>query len=405
MTTRLAFALSLAVALTACGPGGKPPAGAAPAAPQVSVLTLQTQQVALTSRLTGRTASFRVADIRPQVSGLIQKRLFTEGSEVAAGQVLYQIDPATFKAALDSAAANLARVEASRIPAKARAERFKTLLDGQMVSQQEYDDAAAALAQVEADIAAWKAQVELARINLGYTAITAPISGRIGRSAVTEGATVTAYQPQALASIHQLDPIFVDVPQSTSDLLRIRRSLESGRLRREEVESSGVGLILDDGSRYPLPGQLRFRDAVVDPASGSVVVRILFPNPQGLLLPEMFVRVDITEGVADRALLVPQQAVMRNPKGEPYVYVVDGEGRVAMRAITVVREIDGQWLVTKGLAAGEQVAMTGLQTLQMARPGAELTVKAVPFAAAPAATAATAAPAPAAPVATAAGGR
>jgi membrane fusion protein (multidrug efflux system) len=402
MNIRLLSALSLLVILVACGTGSKPAGspGGSPGGPaHVSVVTIQPESVTLTSRLPGRTAAFRVADIRPQVNGLIHKRLFTEGSDIAAGQVLYQLDPAPFQAALDNARAALARAEASRVSVKARAERFTTLVKDQTVSQQDYDDATANLAQVEAEIISWKAQVEAARINLGYTAITAPIAGRIGRSAVTEGAIVIAYQAQALATIQQFDPIYVDAPQSTADLLRIRRAMEAGQLRDTGGTLAGVGLTLDDGSRYPQEGEMRFRDVAVNPTTGAVAVRMVFPNPQGLLLPEMFVRAEIGEGVNDHALLVLQQSVMRNPKGEPYVFLVDGEGKATRQMIGIEREVGNRWLVTTGLAAGDRVVVEGVQALQMMPPGAPMLVNATPFVAPDAPVSAgtdAAAPAPAA---------
>lgn len=377
---KFSAAMFLLMSVAACGPGGKPPAGGLGAGmPQVSVVTVQPQKVTLTTQLPGRTSAFRMAEIRPQVNGLIQKRLFTEGTEIKVGQVLYQIDPAPFQAALDNARAAMGRAEANLPSVKARAERFKELLAAKAVSQQDYDDAAGALKQVEADIASSKAQVESARINLAYTRITAPISGRIGKSNVTDGAIVTAYQPVPLATIQQFDPIYVDVPQSTSDLLRLRRRLEGGHLNREGRDQNQVRLVLDDDSPYPQEGTLQFRDVSVDPSTGSVILRMVFPNPKGVLLPEMFVRALVKEGVNEQAILIPQQGVLRNPKGEPYAMVVDGAGKVGMKMLTLEREIGGQWLVTAGLATGDRVIVEGLQVLQMLRPGTPVTVKAEPF--------------------------
>jgi membrane fusion protein (multidrug efflux system) len=377
---KFSAAMFLLMSVAACGPGGKPPAGGLGAGmPQVSVVTVQPQKVTLTTQLPGRTSAFRMAEIRPQVNGLIQKRLFTEGTEIKVGQVLYQIDPAPFQAALDNARAAMGRAEANLPSVKARAERFKELLADKAVSQQDYDDAAGALKQVEADIASSKAQVESARINLAYTRITAPISGRIGKSNVTDGAIVTAYQPVPLATIQQFDPIYVDVPQSTSDLLRLRRRLEGGHLNREGRDQNQVRLVLDDDSPYPQEGTLQFRDVSVDPSTGSVILRMVFPNPKGVLLPEMFVRALVKEGVNEQAILIPQQGVLRNPKGEPYAMVVDGAGKVGMKMLTLEREIGDQWLVTAGLATGDRVIVEGLQVLQMLRPGTPVTVKAEPF--------------------------
>ena len=378
--TKFSVTTLLLMSVAACGPGGKPPPGGLGAGlPQVSVVTIQPQKVTLTTQLPGRTSAFRIAEIRPQVNGLIQKRLFTEGSEIKAGDVLYQIDPAPFQAALDNARAAMGRAEANLPSIKARADRFKELLADKAVSQQDVEDAAGALKQVEADIASWKAQVEAARINLAYTKVTAPISGRIGKSNVTDGAIVTAYQPVPLATIQQFDPIYVDVPQSTSDLLRLRRRLEDGHLNREGSDQNKVRLVLEDDSPYPQEGTLQFRDVSVDPTTGSVILRMVFPNPRGVLLPEMFARAIVKEGVNEQAILIPQQGVMRNPKGEPYALVVNGAGKVGMKMLTLEREIGNQWLVTAGLATGDQVIVEGLQVLQMLRPGTPVTVKAEPF--------------------------
>ena len=367
--------LSSGLVLAGCSRQAPPP----PRVPQVSVVTIQPQKITLTSQLPGRTSAYRIAEIRPQVSGLILKRLFTEGSEVKAGQVLYEIDPAPFQATLDNARAALRRAEANLPSISARAQRFKELLADKAVSQQDYDDAAGAQEQIEADIASWKAQVETARINLAYTKVTAPISGRIGRSSVTDGAVVTAYQPVSLSTIQQLDPIYVDVPQSTSDLLRLRRRMEDGHLNRDGGDQNKVSRVLEDNSSYPQEGTLQFRDVSVDPTTGSVILRMVFPNPKGVLLPEMFVRALVKEGVNEQAILVPQQGVLRNPKGEPYAMVVDGAGKVDMKMLTLEREIGDKWLVTAGLAAGDRVIVEGVQILQMLRPGVSVTVKAEPF--------------------------
>jgi len=270
--------LVVGLMLTNCGKRAEPPHGGTP---EVATVTVSTQQVVLTTELPGRTSAYRIAEIRPQVSGIIQKRLFTEGADVKAGEVLYQIDPAPFQAALDNARGALGRAEANLPAVRLRFERYRDLLADKAVSQQDYDDATAAMKQVEADIQYWKATVESARINLGYTRVTAPISGRIGKSNVTEGGLVTAHQPMALATIQQLDPIYVDVPQSTTETLLLQRRLEEGRLKHDGKNQNKVKLILEDGTIYPMEGTLQFRDVTVDPTTGSVVLRAVFPNPKG----------------------------------------------------------------------------------------------------------------------------
>ncbi len=358
--------------LAGCGkpPGGPPPMGT----PEVGFVTVQPEKVTLTTELPGRTSAFRIAEIRPQVNGLIQKRLFKEGSDVKAGDVLYQIDPAPFQAAFDNAQAALSRAEANLPAIRARAERYKELLEDKAVSRQDYDDAAAALTQVEADIQYWKATVETASINLGYTKVTAPISGRIGKSNVTDGAIITAYQPIPLATIQQMDPIYVDVPQSTTDLLRLKSRLKNGLLKQDEMDQNKVTLILEDGTAYPLEGTLQFSDVTVDPTTGSVILRAVFPNPEGMLLPGMFVRAMIKEGVNERAILVPQQGVSRDPKGNPFALIVDAESKATFRPLTLDQAIGDKWLVSAGLAPGDRLIVEGLLML---RPG--MVVKATPF--------------------------
>jgi membrane fusion protein (multidrug efflux system) len=368
----LLAALLAALFLAACDSGQQ--AGQQRPVPEVAFVTVQAESIMESTELPGRTSAFRVAEIRPQVNGLIQKRLFKEGSKVKAGQSLYQIDPAPFQAALDNAQAALGRAEANLPSLRSKAERYQSLLADKAVSQQDYDDAAAALAQTEADIKYYRASVKTARINLGYTKVIAPISGRVGRSSVTDGAIVTAYQAKALATIQQMDPIYVDVPQSTTELLRLKRSLSQGRLSRDGKNQNQVKLILEDGTPYPQEGTLQFRDVTVDPTTGSVILRMVFPNPDGILLPEMFVRVIVNEGVNNKALLVPQQAVSRTQKGDPYVMVVDAGNKVVLRMLTIERAIKDKWLVDGGLASGDRVIVEGLQKV---RPG--MVVKAVPF--------------------------
>jgi membrane fusion protein (multidrug efflux system) len=352
--------------------GGPPPGRT----PEVAVVTIQPKRLLITTELAGRTSANRVAELRPQVNGIIQKRLFEEGSDVKNGQALFQIDPAPYQAALDNAKAALGRAEANLPAIRLKADRLRELLVEKAVSQQDYDDVSAALKQTEADIQYWKAMVESARINLGYTSIKAPISGRIGRSSVTEGALVTAHQPAALATIQQMDPMYVDVPQSTTELLRLRQRLEQGQLSRNKQVRNKVRLLMEDDIRYPLEGELQFRDVTVDPTTGSVILRIVFPNPKGYLLPGMFVRAVLEEGVNQKALLVPQQAVYRDPKGNPLTLIVDAGGKVEQRQLKVDRAIGDQWLVADGLAAGDRVIVEGIQRV---KPG--VSVKAVPFAA------------------------
>jgi len=371
-------AVAGALLLAGCGrPPGGPPGGPMGMTPEVATVTVTQQPVVLTTELPGRTSPFRVAEIRPQVHGLILKRLFTEGADVLAGQELYQIDPAPFQAALDNAQAALGRVEANLPALRARAERFKDLLADKAVSQQGYDDAVAAVNQAEADLQFYKAALQSARINLNYAHVVSPISGRIGTSTVTDGAIVTAYQPMALATIQQLDPIYVDVPQSTTELLRLQQRLADGRLTHDGTNQNTAQLILEDGAKYPLEGTLQFRDISVDPTTASVILRMVFPNPKGVLLPGMFVRTQVKEGVNEQAILIPQQSVSRDPKGNPVAMIVDASGEAQPRMLTLDRAIGDQWLVTAGLAPGDRVIIEGLQRV---RPGAP--VKEVPFAAA-----------------------
>jgi len=364
----------LAGFLILAGCGQQKSSGKPQGAPEVAVATIQPQQVVITTELSGRTSAYRVADVRPQVNGIIQKRLFTEGADVKAGQVLFRIDAAPFQAALDNARAALSRSEANLAGVLPRAERLRELVADKAVSQQDYDDAAAALKQAQADIRYWQAVVETARINMGYTSVKAPISGRIGKSDVTEGALVTAQQPLALATIQQLDPVYVDVPQSSTEVLRLQRRLEEGRIDPGGKNRNRVRLILEDGTPYPREGMLQFRDVTVDPTTGSVILRVVFPNPKGVLLPGMFVRAVVEEGVNPKALLIPQQAVSRDPKGNPFTLIVDGQGKVEQRPLILDRAMGDKWLVSSGLAPGDQVIVEGVQK---AKPGA--VVKVVPF--------------------------
>ncbi len=328
--------------------------------PEVGVVTLAAQPVELSTELPGRTAPYLVSEIRPQVNGIIQKRLFQEGSDVKAGQLLYQIDPAPFQVAYDSAKASLGKAQANLPAIKSRSERYKELLVDKAVSKQDYDDAAAAVGQAQAEIEYWKTAVEAARINLGYTRVTAPIAGRIGRSTVTDGALVTAYQPLMLATIHQLDPIYVDVTQSSAELLRLKRNMDSGKLTANKIGEKKVRILLEDGTPYPIEGTLQFRDVSVDQATGSFTLRIVVPNPRHLLLPGMFVRAAVQEGISEQAILVPQQGVSRTAKGEPIVLTVDESGKVQQKILTLDRAIGDQWLVTSGVSAGDRVIVEGM---------------------------------------------
>ncbi len=363
-------ALLCGLSMTACNRQVQAPP---PRVPEVTTVTVAQQQALLTIELPGRTSAYRIADIRPQVNGLIQKRLFTEGTDVQAGQELYQIDPAPFQAALDNAKAALGRAEANLPALQSRADRYKEALTDKAISQQDLDDVSAALKQAKADIAYYQALVETARINLGYAHVVSPISGRIGTSTVTDGAIVTAYQPTALASIQQLDPIYVDVPQSTTDLLRLKRRLKEGQINHSGTNMNVVQLLLEDGTTYAQEGTLQFRDISVEPTTGSVILRMVFPNPNGTLLPGMFVRVLVKEGVNEQAILIPQQAVSRNNKGNPVALLVDADGKVQQRSLTVDRSLGNKWLVSSGLAAGDRAIIEGIQRV---RPG--MPVKEVP---------------------------
>lgn len=327
--------------------------------PQVGVVTLEAKPFALTSEVPGRTSAYRIAEVRPQVNGIIQKRLFTEGSEVKAGQQLYQIDPATYQAAFKSA-------QATQLSAKSLADRYKLLVADKAVSQQAYDEARAAALQAEAAL-------EQARIDLRYTKVMAPISGRIGRSAVTEGALVSNGQANTMATIQQLDPIYVDVTQSSKELLRLRRDLAEGRLQKASDSAAKVALKLEDGSRYAHEGTLEFSEVAVDESTGSVTLRAVFPNPDHLLLPGMFVHAELLSGVKQNAILAPQQGVTRNQRGEPTAMVVGADNKVELRVLKADRTAGSAWLVEEGLNAGDRLITEGLQFVQ---PGAE--VKAVP---------------------------
>ncbi|MDB5987214.1 MAG: efflux system, rane fusion protein CmeA [Nevskia sp.] len=348
-------------ALAACSSKKAPPP---PPPPEVGVVTLRPQAVTITTDLPGRTTAYRIAEVRPQVSGVILKRLFIEGSEVKAGQQLYQIDPAPFQASLESAQAALARAQATLVSAKLLAQRYQPLAAAHAVSQQDYDNAIAAQDQAAADVASAKAAVDTARINLVYTKVLSPISGHSGRSSVTEGALVDANQSAALVVVQQLDPIYVDVTQPSTLLLRLQRALASGQLKKVGDNQAQTQLTLEDGTPYEQPGKLQFSEVTVDAGTGSVTLRAVFPNPQKILLPGMFVREHLVEGVNEQGLLVPQQAVTHNPQGDATVLLVDADNTVSTRAIKTERAIGDQWLVSAGLAAGDKVVVVGLQRIK-----------------------------------------
>ncbi len=354
---------------------------------EVGVVTIKPRRVTLTTELPGRISAYLVAEVRPQVGGIILKRLFTEGSDVKAGEVLYQIDPATYQAAYASAKAALDNATANVVPLKLKAGRYARLVKINAVSKQDSDEVSAQLKQAEAQVEAAKAALDMARINLAYTKITAPISGRIGLSSVTTGALVTANQAAPLATIQRLDKVYVDVTQSAADLLKLKRNLARGRMKRGAGQAR-VKLVLEDGTPYPLSGTLRFSDVTVDESTGSVTVRTVFPNPGEVLMPGMYVRAVLEEGVDENAILVPQQGVTRDYSGDATALLVDPSGKVEQKIIKVNRTIGDMWLVDEGLKPGDRVIVEGLQK---AKPGS--TVKAVPASLASADAGASASPA------------
>ncbi|HMN77293.1 MAG TPA: efflux RND transporter periplasmic adaptor subunit [Burkholderiaceae bacterium] len=390
-------AVLLAASLAACSPEKSAPAGAgAPPPAEVGVVTVTPQVVGLAVELPGRLEATRVAQVRARVAGILQKRIFKEGSDVKAGQVLFQIDAAPFQAAYESAQAVLARAKANLVQSTAQVDRFKPLLQANAISRQDFDNAVAAQKLAEADVQAGKAAVETARINLGYATVTSPIAGRIGRSLVTEGALVGQGEATQLAVVQQIDPMYVNFTQSATDLLRLRKAVESGAFKRAGTDGASVRVALEDGSVYKLPGKLLFSDLSVDPTSGQIMLRAEIPNPQGLLLPGLYVRVRLEQAQAQAGIVVPQQAVQRGSTGDS-VMVVGGDGKVTPRQVTIGRSVDGQWVVLDGLKAGEMVMADGFQKLRGDAP-----VKPVPWK--PAAESAPAAAASAAPAGSAASG-
>ncbi len=375
-TARRAAARSAGVALLLMMMGcDEPPTRTAqaqnpPTPVAVTVLTLQSVAVPVISTLPGRTAPFSVAEVRPQVGGLLQERLFTEGERVTAGQPLFRIAAAPFEAAVQRAEAALTRAEASVRVTTSTVNRFRTLARAEAVTAQNLENAEAAMFQAQADVMSSRAALETARIDLSYTRVTSPVAGRTGRANVTVGALVTASQTAPLVTVAQLDPIYVDLTQPSSRLLQARRDVTSGALRRASADRVAVRLLLEDESEYPLPGVIQFSEVIVDQGTGSVTLRAVFPNPDQLLLPGMFVRAMVEEGITDRALLVPQRAVLRTPRGEPMALVVNGQGVVEQRILRTSRAIGNDWLVTDGLAAGDRVVTEGFQRI---RPGARVT--------------------------------
>lgn len=370
MRARVSGAVALAglLMLAACDEPHSAQAqqAAAPPPPDVTVVAIRREAVPVTTEMPGRTTAYQTAEVRPQVGGVIRERMFTEGQEVKAGQQLYQIDPAPYRASLDSAEAALAKARAAAASAEITVNRYRPLVRARAVSQQDLDTAEATLRQAQADVASAEASVETARINLTYTRVLSPIDGRTGRSSVTPGALVTASQTTALLTITRLDPIYVDVTQPSARLLQQQRAVASGALRRDAADQAPARLILEDGSEYPHAGRLQFSEVIVDQGTGSVTLRAIFPNPEGLLMPGMFVRARVEEGVTDQALLVPQQAVARTPRGEASAYVVNAEGVVEPRILRTDRAIGTNWLVTDGIREGDRVIVEGVLRV---RPG------------------------------------
>ncbi len=385
---RAGFAVVLTASLLAAcgkkpeqGPAGAP-AGSMPPA-EVGVITVAPQAVGLSTELPGRLEASRTAQVRARAAGILQKRVFTEGSDVKAGQVLFKIDAAPYQASAASAQAALTRAQANLTQTAALAERYKPLLEANAISKQEYVNAVAAKKTAEADVATARANVQTAQINLGYATVTAPISGRIGRALVTEGALVGQGDPTALATIQQVDPMYVNFTQSTTEVLRLRKAVASGQFKRAGGDGASVRVLLEDGSDYGTPGKLLFTDLTVDASSGQVTLRAEVPNPNGLLLPGMYVRVRIEQAQADAGIVVPQQAVSRGTAGDTVMVVGEG-GKVAPRPVKIGTSVNGQWVVLDGLKPGEQVMVDGFQKLRGNAP-----VKPVPWS--PAASGASAA--------------
>ena len=350
-----------ALVLAGCGKEADPPA---PTVPEVGVITIKPQAITVTNELPGRTSAYRIAQVRARVDGIVARRAYVEGSDVQAGQLLFQVDPAPYQAALASARASLSRAQANLVSTTALAERDKVLIEDNAISRQEYDNAVAAEGQAAADVAAGQAAVQTASINLGYTEVRAPVSGRIGAAQVTEGGYVQASGATLLATVQQLDPIYVDLNQTSVEGLRLRREVANGRLQLHGPRQAKVHLLLEDGSQYPLDGTLEFTDITVDPGTGMVTVRALFPNPKHVLLPGMFVRAQIEEGVSAQTVLVPQVGVTHNARGEATALLVGGDNKVVFKTVVTGRTVDSNWVIESGLQANDRIIVEGGQKVQ-----------------------------------------
>ncbi len=362
------MAVILGLQLAGCSDNGGQQGQMQQQAPEVGFITVESETVTLDRELPGRTTAHRIAEVRPQVSGVIKERLFEEGQEVKAGQPLYQIDDRTYRAAVATARAELARAQATLHSNELREKRFRQLLEKRSVSQQEYDEARAQLDENKAAVAAARASLLSAQINLDYATISAPIDGRIGRSNVTAGALVTANQAQAMATIRQLDPIFVDLTQSSNELRQLRQAMAAGELEQVSEDQARITLLLEDGSAYGQAGTLQFSEYAVDESTGSVTLRALFPNPDGDLLPGMFVRGRLPEGQRSNTILVPQKSISRDPTGQAFAMLIDSDNMVKKVNVTTERAVKSQWLISQGLNKGDRLIVDGLQRIQPGMP-------------------------------------